>query len=162
MRALARATRVLPCPSCGWYQADMVARMRADQGGAQLALGTVGLSVGGLAGLLALVSLLASAIVGAGFMSGLAMVITAAIAVALLGGGIAALVWRGRVQRAFDPNTAAHVLTRRAPPPDESTITRAEYEQLVVESAERGEPLPIQGIDWPQLLPAPAGIAEAR
>jgi hypothetical protein len=94
-RSLAKRCEPVPCPACGWYQAEMVRESRTRYRKPLLGLGAVLLTIGA-AGEVILLSMNSS--------PNTVSPIAFAIAGAILLAGLAVIAWRWSMQRAYDIN----------------------------------------------------------
>jgi hypothetical protein len=139
-------TRNVACPGCGLYQSEMVKSLRAHHAPSWSALGAASITLGCL--------LVLRGLTGDG--DGGAAVVWLVCGALPIVGGVAALAWRKRLQRRFDPNERAP--TRPESPyrqpenagldakleladaPD--AITRAQYEAICAEASAHGTKAP--------------------
>ena len=132
-RALASAVDNIACPRCGYYQEDMVQRLRSSQHTGLAVLG--GFAIAGALGTL---------------LVGVASAPTASLVVAALmvAGAIAAFIRRGRLQAAYDPNVDAQLRARRDVSNEGTLILRDTYEQIIAAADAQGTGDQLQRIEW--------------
>ncbi|MHB8877693.1 MAG: hypothetical protein ACYC8T_28715 [Myxococcaceae bacterium] len=132
-RLLASAADDIACPKCGNYQDDMVQRLRSKQHTGLMVLG-----------FLSFIAAVGTILVGAAS----ALVPTLVIAGLLIAGGVAALVYRGRLQAAYDPNADARSRARRDVSGEANLILREHYEEIITAAAAQGMEDQLQRIEW--------------
>ena len=132
-RKLSSAADNIACPKCGYYQEDMVQRLRSSQHTGLAVLG--GFAIAGAVGTL-LVGLAA------------APVASMAVAGLMVVGAIVSFVRRGRLQAAYDPNVDAQMRARRDVTKEAALIMRDHYEQIIAAAAAQGTADQFQRIEW--------------